>query len=62
MLAELAETCGVHTAVATFKTQNYRSAALLRSLRFSTELPRGLAVTHALDETVMCKRLGADGG
>jgi ribosomal-protein-alanine N-acetyltransferase len=60
VLVELAATYAVHTAAATLKSRNYRSAAFLRSLDFSEQLPRtpsGLA--HAPDELVLYKQIAA---
>ncbi len=51
MLAELAATYGVSTFVATLKSRNHRSLALLRRLGFES------LGSAAVDEVVMCKRL-----
>jgi ribosomal-protein-alanine N-acetyltransferase len=51
MLAELGATYGVCTFVATLKSRNYRSLALLRALGFDRVGSRDS------DEVVMCKRV-----
>ncbi len=61
VLVELAATYAVDTVVATLKSRNYRSAALLRSLGFSSQLPGAPpAGAHASDETLMYKQTAAN--
>jgi RimJ/RimL family protein N-acetyltransferase len=61
MLVELEACYGVRVAVATVKATNYRSLALLKSLRFESQPPRASPVVdHRLDEIVMYKAVDTD--